>query len=174
VFRLNDDVTLRLKSRTLVRRSSSLATSTDRDKESTSTTSESKPTASRKSGHGARGPAWFAVVGTVIVALIAILLLTDSSDPLESQVRSELHELFVDVHRPGRSAAHDPRQTELCHAIQTARIAMLRGDAKAASTTLAAVRDALLQRRRPDGSFEGPRDEQCLSLVKKLERLGVR
>jgi hypothetical protein len=162
VIRLNNDVALRLKTRAL------------RPQTTVAPAPPQPPPSQPGSGSGSRGRAWYMFMVTGILLLCGFYWSLDRATLTDDDVKAELQELVRTAHRQGHREAGDPYQSELCFAIQSARIATVRGDAATAAAILAAVRDALLQHRRSDGSFDGRWDAQCLDLVKKMEQIGTR
>ena len=161
VLRLSKDVKFRLMNRALPRKTSALP-------------SPPRTANGQSASHvGSGAPAWSALAFIFIISGGAYVLWPSQTPVTDVQVRADLRDLVDRAHHRG-TAIENLHHAEFCLAIQSARIAALRGDAKAASKILIGVRDALVQQRRPDGSFDDPWNNQCLELVKKMEQLSAR
>jgi hypothetical protein len=106
------------------------------------------------------------VVTVLCVVVGGLLLLKEPSGQENAPVRNvprDFERLITELGKEGAPAGLDA--DEVRSALQAARMAQLRGDRSRAQGYYAYLRDLLLERRRPDGSFSSKLEEYLWEFV---------
>ena len=108
----------------------------------------------------------YAIGGIIFVLLLASTTFLLRQPDAKAQAAEELRQLVEAVHTGGED--RDPVLMNFRGELQEAHIATLRGDTTGAAAIYAIIRDQILQRRRPDGSFAKDFETKVYSLIGRM------